>query len=161
MAKNLSHEDRIIWQQIAKTVTPLGQNTMSVCGQNSRKYENNIHIPPAPKPRLHHSLNDLQVNNDKKTRRGFVNIDMVIDLHDQTRDQAFSFLKSRINSASRRKFRCVLVITGKGKNLNGILRASLFAWLNDNELRPLIASYAQAHIRHGGAGAFYVFLKPS
>jgi DNA-nicking Smr family endonuclease len=56
--------------------------------------------------------------------------------------------------------RCVLVITGKGRLGTGILRARLFDWIADPSLRPVIAGYAAAHPRHGGAGATYIFLRP-
>ena len=55
--------------------------------------------------------------------------------------------------------RCVLVITGKGRLGTGILRSRLFDWIGDPNLRPFIAGYAQAHPRHGGAGATYIFLR--
>ena len=53
----------------------------------------------------------------------------------------------------------MLVITGKGRLGVGILRARLFDWIADPSLRPFIAGYAQAHPRHGGAGATYIFLR--
>lgn len=55
--------------------------------------------------------------------------------------------------------RCVLVITGKGKAGEGVIRKRFLDWLNAPDVRAHVSSYAQAHQKHGGAGAFYVFLK--
>ena len=65
--------------------------------------------------------------------------------------------------------RLLLIITGKGKiKINdpnreelktGILRKSLKSWLYESDLRPYILGIVSSHIRHGGEGAFYVYLK--
>jgi DNA-nicking Smr family endonuclease len=39
------------------------------------------------------------------------------------------------------------------------LRRRLPAWLAAHAASGLVAGYASAHRRHGGEGAFYVFLK--
>ena len=53
----------------------------------------------------------------------------------------------------------MLVITGKGRAGEGVIRKRFLDWLNTPDVRDQVASYAQAHQRHGGGGAFYVFLK--
>ena len=61
----------------------------------------------------------------------------------------------------------VLVITGKGghdrggimRDGRGVLRASLPGWLKASPLRNSIVGIYQAHRRHGGEGAVYVYLK--
>ncbi len=152
MAKKgkLDREDEINWQKITRTISPLGHK------KNSDTY---IHISPKTRTETKKQYQQLQINNDKKTRRGRVEIEMVIDLHEKTRDTAFAYLKSRLQTAHNKKLLCVLVITGKGKNMGGVLRTSLAGWLNEQSVRPLVSSYSPAHSRHGGAGAFYVFLK--
>jgi DNA-nicking Smr family endonuclease len=65
-----------------------------------------------------------------------------------------------LHRASNRGQRCVLVVTGKGGvNHRGVLRRMFPIWLTAPDIRPLIASYAPAHQRHGGMGAWYVFIK--
>ncbi len=154
-SRPLSGDDLLIWQRVARTVHPLRPKTPKPQG----KQETYIHLPAAPGPVIHHSPGDLQTNSDKKTRKGKLNIDKKIDLHDLTRDQAFPVLVRRLARAHDSGARCVLVVTGKGTNLEGVLRLSLPGWLMDAHIRPIVASFAQAHIRHGGTGAFYVFLK--
>lgn len=147
---------------MARTVRPL----LYVMSQSDLEKElgldfrkSHIHLPPAPKPILHKTPTDLQTRTDKKTRKGKIEIDKKIDLHDLTRDQAFPVLVKKLHRAYNSGARCVLVVTGKGTNLEGVLRMSLPTWLADAKVRPIIASFAPAHIRHGGTGAFYVFLK--
>ena len=153
--RTLTPEDVHIWQRVARTVHPLTPKTP----KPKEKQASYIHLPVAPGPVIHHSSGDLQTRSDKKTRKGKIDIDQKIDLHDFTRDQAFPVLVRRLARAHERGARCVLVVTGKGANLEGVLRLSLPGWLMDARIRPIVASFAQAHIRHGGTGAFYVFLK--
>ena len=55
--------------------------------------------------------------------------------------------------------RCVLVITGKGKGGEGVLRRNFLRWLEMPAARALVSGYSEAHLRHGGSGAWYVFLR--
>lgn len=145
MTGALSPEDEALWRHVSMSVRPLQVSPRKFSkiqteNMSAGKY------PPAQ-------------NKSRATRRGRVVIDMRIDLHDMTRQRALPFLHGRLTSAHERGLRCVLVITGKGPRLSGVLRAHLPGWLAAPNIRPIIASYAPAHIRHGGAGAFYVMLK--
>jgi len=151
--RKLTGDDRTVWHRVSRTVLPLSAPKPSL------KPDTHIHLPVAPAPILHHSHEDVQVRKDKKVRRGQITIDRTIDLHDMTRDAAFASLKRRLMLAHECKHRTVLVITGKGPNLQGVLRQSLHGWLNDPSLRSIVSSVAPSHIKHGGSGAFYVFLK--
>jgi DNA-nicking Smr family endonuclease len=55
--------------------------------------------------------------------------------------------------------RLLLIITGKGKDLQGVLRNSLPGWLMAGEFKHQILTIHPAHIRHGGDGATYVLLR--
>ena len=62
--------------------------------------------------------------------------------------------------------RLLLVITGKGRpteaawpQRHGILRHSVPHWLAAPPLAGRILQVAPAHQRHGGAGAYYVYLR--
>ncbi|MCA0370894.1 MAG: Smr/MutS family protein [Proteobacteria bacterium] len=85
-----------------------------------------------------------------------------IDLHGLTQRQAFEEVHQFITKCAEKGLREVLIITGKGLKgapTPGVLRASLPGWLEDPLLRPMVGSFSQARICHGGSGAFYVFLK--
>ena len=118
-----------------------------------------LRLPPEAAAPARGLPQSLDVNQDKKTRRGQVSIDTKIDLHDMTQAQAKPALFKAIIRASNRNYRCVLIVTGKGLRGEGVLRKNFTQWIADPQIRPLIATYAQAHIRHGGTGAWYVFLK--
>ncbi len=64
--------------------------------------------------------------------------------------------------------RLVLVITGKGKDRDedgpipirrGVLRHQVPHWLSVPPLSQLVLQITAAHDRHGGGGAYYVYLK--
>jgi len=166
-ARPLSKEDVKLWQKITRTVRPLPGQAVDTKAKSGAKpplsspcaQSSYVHLPPARKQVSLGAHVELAVRADKKTRRGKTQIDSKIDLHDLTLAQAFPLLERSVRRAHAQGARCVLVVTGKGVALGGVLRRTLPLWLEDERLRPLIAAYAQAHIRHGGAGAYYVFLK--
>jgi DNA-nicking Smr family endonuclease len=94
---------------------------------------------------------------EKRVRRGKLEIDGSIDLHGHTQETGRAALLRFVQAAHARGDRTLIVITGAGRAGQGVLKQRLPAWLA--ELKPIIAGYAQAHRQHGGAGAFYVFLK--
>ncbi len=102
---------------------------------------------------------------DRKTRLGEVQPDMIIDLHGHTVREAHGVLTRGLAIAARRKARVVLIITGKGQlgaeppKTRGILRDSLANWLEEPDLRLYLAALRPAHVKHGGAGAFYAILR--
>lgn len=96
---------------------------------------------------------------EKRVRRGKLEIGGILDLHGHTQDTGRDALDRFLRSARRRGDRTVVVITGVGRTGEGVLKRRLPEWLNTSELRPIVAGFAQAHRMHGGAGAFYVFLK--
>lgn len=153
--RELSPAETKLWRHVAHTVKPLRLEPTHLANIQS-KNQPRIHGGKGLTGRPGQALN---TRADKQTRRGRLTIERKIDLHDLTRDQAFDVLVREIRRSHQRGFRCVLVVTGKGKNLEGVLRSSLRGWLESPYLRPMVAEYAQAHIRHGGSGAYYVFLK--
>jgi len=158
----LKDEERDVWGRVTRTVSPRRYHK----GKGSAKplpsredFANMLRVAPsAPKPQQT-MPGQLERNNDKKTRRGRVEVDATIDLHDMTQSEARPALSRAVIRAVKHNKKCLLVVTGKGVRLNGILRQNFPNWIKDPALRPHIATYAQAHIRHGGAGAWYVFLK--
>jgi DNA-nicking Smr family endonuclease len=91
-----------------------------------------------------------------------------IDLHGMTLAQAQPELVRFILSAHAAGLRLVLVITGKGKRRDepgpipprvGALRHEVPHWLHRPPLAPLVLQVASAHVKHGGDGAYYVYLR--
>ena len=154
----LTSEERQVWQKVTRTVSPR-QHGSARPEPGHEEFMHMMRVPPRmPVPSAAIDV-DLQINKDRKTRRGRVPVDAKLDLHDKTQAEAWPLLSLSVQRSVRRGHKCLLVITGKGARLDGVLRRAFPDWINAPDIRPLIASYAQAHIRHGGSGAWYVFLK--
>lgn len=102
--------------------------------------------------------NPIAPNNDRKYIRSF-EPEYRLDLHSLNKHQAFRELKNFINLNFQRGNRKLIIITGKGLGEMGVLRSSIYEWLNNYEIRYMIASYSQASKRYGGTGAFFISLK--
>ena len=161
-ARPLKGEEKEVWKRVTRTVSPRRYPK----GKGSAKplptredFSNMLRLAPSTPLGSKPIPQTLEINNDKKTRRGRVEIEAKIDLHDMTQSEAKLALSRAVMRAAKHNKKCLLVVTGKGARLDGVLRRSFPNWINDPSLRPHIATYAQAHIKHGGAGAWYVFLK--
>ncbi|MFZ7090991.1 Smr/MutS family protein [Primorskyibacter sp. 2E233] len=112
----------------------------------------------------------LQMDSKAFTRlkRGKLAPEARIDLHGMTLDQAHPALSRFIMTSYTRGLRLVLVITGKGSredpydpmpHRRGILKRQVPMWLRQAPLNTAVLQVAEAHIKHGGAGAYYVYLR--
>jgi len=98
-------------------------------------------------------------SGEKRVRRGRIDIGGTLDLHGHTQTTGRSALVRFLALAQARGDRTVIVVTGAGRNGEGVLKQRLPEWLGEPDLRPFASGYAPAHRSHGGAGAFYVFVK--
>ncbi|QXE89663.1 Smr/MutS family protein [Geomonas subterranea] len=107
---------------------------------------------PAPRPGA--------VNRLRQVRRGGIRIDLQLDLHGLTRDEAVENLERFVRGAYNRGQKGVLVITGKGNNSAGepVLRVAVANWLREHG-KGMVAEFVQAPSDMGGSGAFVVFFK--
>lgn len=105
-------------------------------------------------------LRPVPVNRMRQLKTGAIRIDMELDLHGLTRDEALKSLERFICGAFNRGQRAVLVITGKGNNSPGepVLVGAVSSWLRETG-KKMVAEFAPAPLRMGGSGAFVVFLK--
>lgn len=112
------------------------------------------------------------VNMDNKSfgkmKRGKLKPEARIDLHGMTMAEAHPELVSFILGSQSMGRRLVLVITGKGKDRDdggaiptrhGILRHQVPQWLALPPLSQAILQVTPAHLKHGGHGAYYVYLR--
>lgn len=119
-----------------------------------------------------HKLPDPFAAGDPKAerlvRRGRRDIDAVFDLHGHTQSSARAALYGFILEARARRYSCVLIITGKGVRVDrdgdqvragGVLRARFHDWMREDDFRQHVVRVSASHPRHGGGGAYYVFLK--
>ncbi len=178
--RGLRPEEEKLWNRVRDTVTPLG---------GAKKYplepEPNEGQTPEPafkvpafrvgeraQTALPPAAGDHPLRIDKKTfarmKRGKSAPEGRIDLHGMTADAAQAALTAYLLRAQQNGKRLILVITGKGKDRDdgdpvpqrgGVLRRNLPMWLSRPPLNGIVLQHNQAHQRHGGSGAFYVYLR--
>ncbi len=115
-----------------------------------------------------------QLQMDRKAfdqmKRGKLRPEAKLDLHGMTLDRAHPTLIRFILDMQARGRRLVLVVTGKGKHRDeggpipvrfGVLRHQVPQWLSMAPLSSAVLQVSQAHGRHGGGGAYYVYLRKS
>jgi DNA-nicking Smr family endonuclease len=115
---------------------------------------------------------DMPLNMDSKKygqlKRGKLVPQARLDLHGMTLEQAHPCLRAFILRAHGDGLRLVLVITGKGRQKpqagpiperQGVLRHQVPQWLNSAPLAPVVLQISTSHLRHGGGGALYVYLR--
>ncbi|SMO72075.1 DNA-nicking endonuclease, Smr domain [Paracoccus laeviglucosivorans] len=137
-------------------------------GAKSLKTTSRIDLSPHPGQ----SLRDAPVRMDHKTHRRMSQGKLIpearLDLHGMTLNIAQPVLVRFVLNAQAQGFRLVLVITGKGKAGDefaplpvrpGALRHNVPHWLHMPPLDRLVLQVRPAHRRHGGEGAYYIYLR--
>ena len=169
----LSHEDRIIWARIARTVeafpgkeipqddwfaveTPV--SAMPPAPERPLKQPDPASSRQTPPRQPPHPIEKPVI---RKLARGRLPIDGRIDLHGLTQSEAHNLLFGFLARAHERGLRHVLVITGKGasRGSEGALKRAVPVWLGKPEFRFLISGYEEAARSHGGEGALYIRLR--
>ncbi|GHD98272.1 DNA mismatch repair protein MutS [Defluviimonas sp. 20V17] len=133
--------------------------------------------PGGAAPSRAEGLAAAPVRMDRKAfvrlRQGKLTPEARIDLHGLTLADAHPELIRFILASHGAGRRLVLVITGKGQDRDGpddgplfpqrrgVLRRQVPLWLSAPPLARIVQQVAQAHRRHGGEGAFYVYLSRS
>ena len=111
----------------------------------------------AGKPAGKRFLDGLDGHTRERLKRGEVRVSARLDLHGLTQEAAHRALLTFFRHARKNGMRLTLVITGQGSP--GVLKAMVPRWLGQPEFAALIAGIEPANVRHGGAGALYVYLR--
>ncbi len=161
--RELSGEERKLWRRVASTVKP--RRKLEPEDDHDAGREKPAFRPPAPapppraQPIVKKASPPQARDREKRVRRGKVEIGASLDLHGHTQASGRMALIRFVHAAAARGDKTVIVITGVGRGGDGVLKRRLPEWLAEQELRTLVSGFAQAHRTHGGAGAFYVFLR--
>jgi DNA-nicking Smr family endonuclease len=115
----------------------------------------------AKKPSAKSAPSGIDGNTRKRLQQGALVPAARLDLHGFTQDAAHRALSAFLRSSHKNGIRLALVITGKGRSelSPGVLKEMVPRWLSQSPFAGLIAGIEPAHIRHGGAGALYVYLR--
>ena len=125
-------------------------------------------LQPSLSQSLAHQPLSMDAKAHKRLKQGKILPEGRIDLHGLTLTEAHPRLMSFVFASHSAGKRLVLVITGKGRDRDeggpiperrGILRHQVPMWLTTGALRPIVMQITEAHRRHGGSGAFYVYLR--
>ncbi len=161
-----------LWEVVKDTIAPLknrkGTGPIHKAGvpqspepkQTVPRHRVRQQAPTALKPtRQTRTESAENLSSHKRVRRGRIETQARIDLHGKRHDEARAFLLRRLSACAADNLRSVLVITGRGERDEGVLRTGLPNWMGEGAFRVLVSGYAPAHTRHGGKGAWYVFLR--
>lgn len=159
MRRVLTPNEAALWRRVAQTARPLpGKSAPELPATSETPKRDKPLAPPTRHPHLPRDLPKAPLadrGEERRIKRGKLDIDARLDLHGYTQDRARAALLDFIVSERSAGARVVLAITGK----SGVLRVRLGDWLAAPDFRIHLAGYAEAHRRHGGEGAWYVFLK--
>lgn len=167
-------EDHELWERVKRTTKPLYSNRaslefkaemgeMNVARPEPIRGVSRIIRPYVPEPAVSVSLAPkpslLDQSVTRKIAKGRTGIDARMDLHGMTQAEAHSRLFRFLESSYQQGRRTILVITGKGRCGEGILKSAVPRWLSEPEFRKYVSGYHEAHASHGGGGALYVRLR--
>lgn len=186
--RHLSPDERALWERVAERTTPMQPEprivppvTKDVKPQPMARndfapFEVGIKAdhsrPHQLKPTIGMQLRSAPVQMDNrsfgKMTRGKLKPEGRLDMHGMTMAEAHPELIAFVLGAQSVGKRLVLVITGKGKlrdeggpmpAVRGVLRHQVPQWLSLPPLSSAILQVTPAHIKHGGDGAYYVYLR--
>lgn len=110
----------------------------------------------------------------ERLKRGQLDPDARLDLHGFTENAAHHALLLFLKTAQSRGAKLVLVVTGKGaraaapdepfhmaldKPSRGVLKTAVPRWLKEPGFSTFVTGTQDAHRRHGGTGALYIYLR--
>ncbi|WP_346345218.1 Smr/MutS family protein [Gymnodinialimonas ceratoperidinii] len=151
-----------------KPATPPDRLPAFRIGEKSSLGKSTVAHAPSLSSQLAHAPVRMDHGTHKRMTRGKLKPEARIDLHGMTLAEAHPALISFIFHSFELERRLVLVITGKGKDRDsggpipirrGILKHQIPNWLTTAPLAAMVLEIREAHQRHGGGGAYYVYLK--
>lgn len=168
----LTEEEKDLLKSLQKTIYPLKKNRVEFESLSFPISSSPRPLSPKPlqeissptlipskslqKSSIEKGLLPLEKHTARKIKSKQYTFAATLDLHGLSQSDAYERLVSFIKNNAQQNKRSLLIITGKG---HGILKKSLFSWLQSPLLRPFILSVEQSMPYHGGEGAYYVLLK--
>lgn len=165
------NDNQNLWEQMKETINPLEEKKRNLVTPKIPEPPQRS-TPRAPKPSVGSITKALPKKLplpfkpspiDHKTYKLIatkkIKIDGRIDLHKRTQEEAKSDLQKFFASAQVNSQKIVLVITGKGVENKGILKANVPRWLEIAPLDKYVNGFCVAHKNHGGDGALYVRIR--
>ena len=145
-----------MWELFTKNLNKFSKSNKNKIIFKSKKIKNNTKELPNLK------LGEMSVLSKKNIRdfnKGNVFIENKLDLHGFNQEDAKNLLEDFINQSIENGKRLILIITGKGKEGEGVIKNNIISWLNNKSLRNRILAVNHASKKHGGSGAIYILLR--
>ena len=145
-----------MWELFTKNLNKFSKSNKNKIIFKSKKIKNNTKELPKLK------LGEMSVLSKKNIRdfnKGNVFIENKLDLHGFNQVDAKNLLEDFINQSIENGKRLILIITGKGKEGEGVIKNNIISWLNTKDLRNKILAANYASKKHGGSGAIYILLR--
>lgn len=186
--RGLTPEDNDLWARVARTATPMHPERPKAAdpearpvpkpvaprlpvpafsiGQMATQRPAPLPLPSSPAQRLAQQPLRMDHKIHRRMSQGKLAPEARLDLHGMTLAAAHPELIGFILSCHAQGRRLVLVITGKGRGDHGplptrpgALRHQVPHWLHMPPLAQVVQQVTPAHYRHGGEGAYYVYLR--
>lgn len=178
--RDLTAEEQALWnkviRQVARVESMDAQPPVRSVGRMPDRTGGQTAAPEAGKAGQRPSFVDrpaqtspnMDRRNFQRLLKGRLDIDATLDLHGMRAERAEQRMNQFIRNAHAAGGRLLLIITGKGKTgdadafgrpRRGILREGVPEWLKNGPMSGLVLQVTQAHPRHGGGGAYYVYLR--
>ncbi|MDR0406953.1 MAG: Smr/MutS family protein [Holosporales bacterium] len=169
----LSADERALWQAYVRDIVPYKKET----DIPSPAVSINLPLPSFERKNVRFHAKDRPIEPVKKTKSTLVPAKLLLlpkktqrtihftarcDLHGHSIDAAFHVTLQFLMHAFKEKHKIVLLITGKGTNskeAQETLHTLLPRWLKEIPCLYYVRGFAQASLKHGGNGAFYLFLR--
>ncbi len=164
--RSLNDDEKELWRRVTARVKPR-LRTLAVDSEpppaapRPPSARPRPSAPPAnqPSPRPAASPAPQNRGAEKRVRRGKLEIAAILDLHGHNQVTGRAALGRFLHVAQMQGARTVIVVTGVGRAGQGVLKQRLPEWLAESDLRAMVSGFAPAHRKHGGEGAYYVFLR--
>ena len=164
-----SQDELALWKTATRNVSPLvrmkpqpakpsaAEPSAVVKSKPVERVHAPVKKPVVAKPFSIPALFDAET--ERRLQKNQARVEARMDLHGMTEVEAHRALVDFVTISSRKGFRLILIITGKGAEGRGVLKKNLPLWIEGPALRRYIAATRPALDRHGGEGAIYLMLK--
>ena len=180
MIKRLSQEDFHVWSEYSKGIKklpsgkileqewlhPILQKVIILNIFSKTQSPLPTDVKKIKQPITTDIFSDKHIDKRKlrDLKRGRIQPEAILDLHGLRRFEAQEKVNRFIEISIQKKFRLILIITGKGRrsynsNSVGVLREKFPQWISNLPQADKILTVVQASALHGGSGAFYVYMR--
>ena len=167
--RKINKEELELWKLVTKNDKVIGKYTNAIEEKKSPKVRPLTSKAIKVDEKIEEKRNgnykqNIQINKRMqiKLQRGMIRPEAKLDLHGKALHEAKKSLSDFIKSCIQSNIRCILVITGKKKTLNGskgLIRKNLPLWLKEYEFFNYILFHCYALKKDGDDGARYVLLR--